>query len=422
MKGPPKRFTPVPYAYHQCVDVEIVDVTNLGQGVGRDREWVIMVPYCLPGERVRARIFRNHATYSEADLIDVITPSPGRRAPGCPHFTECGGCQYQHMRLSAQRLLKQRQVAQLFRRIGGIEAPPVMPTLGDEHAYGYRSKLTPHYSASREVIGFMRAGRRQILDIADCPLGRPALRAALPGARRALRERPQSSGRKARGGTLLLRESVQETVITDMKAVAEAEVRGLALRFVAGEFFQTNPTMLERMVDVMRAAISESGVRYLVDAYCGVGLFALTCADLVEKSLGLEISEPAVNLAEANAQRNRITNARFLAGDANSLFQEVAFPPEASALIIDPPRKGCDPGFLAQAAAFKPKVIAYMSCDPATQARDVRILCAAGWNVTSITPIDLFPQTRHIESLAILRADEQAPRADSGDADNTPQP
>ncbi len=402
MKGPPKSFKAVPYAYHQCVDVTIVDVTNLGQGVGRDGDWVIMVPYCLPGERVRARIFRNHANYSEADLDEVLTASPGRSAPECPLFTECGGCQYQHMGLSSQRLLKQRQVAQLFRRIGGIEAPPVLPTLGDDHAYGYRSKLTPHYSASREVIGFMRAGRRQILDVADCPLGRPALRAALPAARDALRDTPPKAGRKARGGTLLLRESLNETVVTDMKAVAEAEVRGVAFRFVAGEFFQNNPTILERMVDAMRTAITDAGVRYLVDAYCGVGLFALTCADLVEASLGLEISEAAVTLAESNAQRNHITNARFLAGDANSLFKEVTFPPEASALIIDPPRKGCDPDFLAQVSAFKPKLIAYMSCDPATQARDVRILCAAGWRVHSITPIDLFPQTRHIESLALL--------------------
>lgn len=394
---------PQPYAYHQELELEIHDLTQTGQGVGRDEGWVIMVPYVLPGERVRVRIYRNHASYSDADLVAVLRPSPTRKRPQCALFGECGGCQYQHSPLDYQRLLKQKHVAECFRRIAKYADPPVTLTVGSEHAYGYRSKLTPHYDRQRRAIGFMRAGRRQILDLEQCPIASEAINAALPAARERVR-----LAQSKRGGTLLLRDNGRE-VIEDMRAPTHQRVGDLDFAYVAGGFFQNNPFALPLMIGVVRDALLESDARVLVDAYCGAGLFALSCAADVERVIGLEIAEDAVRLATKNAESNAIHNCHFVAGDAAALFHSVDSAAEETAVIIDPPRKGCDTAFLEQLDAFRPRRLIYVSCDPATQARDVGFLLERGWTLTRITPIDLFPQTRHIESVAVLQPPTEHP-------------
>lgn len=479
----PATFQPWPFAYHEEIVVKIESLTNMGYGIGRvalsqsclelqdaaeaaaeealkglsssqrrrrrrkksqertsameqatlravddleagagGAQWVVQVPFAIPGETVRAKVYRNRKRYSEADLVDVVEPSADRTEPECPLFSQCGGCQYQHMSLPAQREAKRQQVSELLERLGGLELPEgvvVEAPLGTAEAYGYRSKLTPHFeppakTAAGEItaIGFKSGRGRFIIDVAECAIATPAINAAMGGAREAARAEARErfgAGKKAKGGTLLLRDTPSHGVVTDPLQVVSERVRHLDLQFRAGDFFQNNPYVLPLMVEhVLQEATAPSTPggadrpRFLVDAYCGGGLFALSAAELFEEVIGVEVSEGSVASAKENAERNGIENCDFTANDSAAIFKRIPehFLPRETAMIIDPPRKGCDEPFLRQLLEFRPRRLVYVSCDPSTQARDAKFILADGaYRVTRVRPVDLFPQTRHIENV-----------------------
>ena len=404
-----KKFNDLPFAYHAELELDIATLTNLGSGLGRvalpgetEAKWVIMVPFALPGERVRVRVFRNHKNFSEADLVTVLTPSPARVAATCPLFGRCGGCQYQHLAYADQLAWKQRQVAELLQHMAGVTFP-VAPVIASPRALGYRSKITPHFNPPRAgqpmPIGFLRQGTRfDILDVPQCPIATPAINDRLTAVRADVHARRASY---TRGATLLLREASGE-VTTDYDAIVTESVGDLKLRFLARDFFQNNPFILPAFTHYVRAQAAGSGARFLVDAYCGSGLFALTAAPAFEAVAGIELSASSITFARENAAANGIANATFQAGDASAIFQGLTFPPVDTAVIIDPPRKGCDEAFLTQLFAFGPRAVVYVSCDPATQMRDLGHFLTAGYAVTAVQPFDLFPQTRHLECVLTL--------------------
>ncbi len=479
-----RKFNDHPFGYHEEIELEISTLTNLGSGLGRvtlpaneaggppavQGGWVVMVPFTLPGERVRARVFRNHKNFSEADLVTVLTPSPERVAPRCPLFGKCGGCQYQHLDYRAQLEWKRRQVEELLLHMAGL-AFTVSPVVPSPREYGYRSKITPHFAAPRfrvpgrspapsaapatlvateavddarpdegdELpltnpadavapalagafpIGFLRQGTRfDIVDVPYCPIATEAINLRLGAVREAVQAKAASY---TRGATLLLREAsgqvttdydaiITETVTTeDVKAGGSPAVQAsrpsgspeaIKLHFLARDFFQNNPFILPAFTGYVRRQAAASGARFLVDAYCGSGLFALTAAFAFEHVAGVEISESSVRFARENASANGITNATFLAADAAAIFAGLTFPAADTAVIIDPPRKGCDESFLRQLFTFAPRAVVYVSCDPATQMRDLKSFLAAGYEVTAAQPFDLFPQTRHLECVLTL--------------------
>jgi len=410
--GKPKKFNDQPFAYHAEIELEIATLTNLGSGLGRvalpgepEAKWVVMVPFTLPGERVRARVFRNHKNFSEADLVSVVTPSPDRIAPGCPLFGRCGGCQYQHLAYAEQLRWKQRQVAELLQHMAGVDFA-VSPTVPSPRDYAYRSKITPHFSPPREgremPIGFLRQGTRfDLIDVPRCPIATDAINARLAEVRAAVHAKRDTY---TRGATLLLRDA-SGGVTTDYDAVVTETIGDLKLHFLARDFFQNNPFILPAFTDYVRTQAAATGARFLVDAYCGSGLFALAAAPAFERVVGVEISESSVRFARENAAANRIANATFLAADAAEIFAGLDFPPADTVVIIDPPRKGCDEIFLRQLFAFGPRAVVYVSCDPATQMRDLRHFLAAGYALMAAQPFDLFPQTRHLECvLTLVRA------------------
>jgi len=401
-----------------------------------------MVPFALPGERVRARIFRNHKNYSEADLLAVLTPSSHRiLSPRCPLFGRCGGCQYQHLLYAEQLKWKQRQVRELLQHLAGIEFD-VAPVLASPREFGYRSKITPHFSAPKrgeEVpspdisaartgppstldprlsadfpIGFLKQGSRfELIDVPRCEIATEAINQALAGIRTDVRSR-LTAGEFKRDATLLLRQAA-EGVVTDYTAVITEEIplphpasgiqdpRSLRLRFLARDFFQNNPFILPAFAAYVRDQAAASGASFLIDAYCGSGLFALAAAPRFARVAGVEISETSVGFARENAAANGIANASFLAADAAAIFAGLEFPPGDTVVVIDPPRKGCDEPFLRQLFAFGPRAVVYVSCDPATQMRDLGGFLSAGYALTAVQPFDLFPQTRHLECVITLR-------------------
>lgn len=485
--GKKKKFDDHPFPYRTEIELEISTLTNLGVGLGRvalensqpstlssqptqpQSGWVVMVPFTLPGERVRARVYRNHKNFSEADLLEVLTPSPHRIAPECPLFGRCGGCQYQHLTYDEQLAWKRRQVEELLRHMADVEFP-VAPTVPSPRRYGYRSKITPHFqvrgvrsaergapaqpAASEPVatpIGFLKQGTRfDLLDVPACPIATPEINAKLTEVRARTHAR-LAAGEFKRDATLLLRHA-QEGVITDYDAVIHeviaqsvaglgeagpgsttpatttasaaaqnaanagvppsafslppgASAAPLRLHFLARDFFQNNPFILPAFTSYVREQAQASGARYLVDAYCGSGLFALSCAPAFERVAGVEVSETSVKFARENAAANGIANAVFSAGDAATIFAglDACFAPRDTAVVIDPPRKGCDESFLAQLFTFGPRAVVYVSCDPATQMRDLKSFLAAGYELTAVQPFDLFPQTRHLECVITLR-------------------
>ena len=364
-----------------------------------------MAPFTIPGERVRVRVFRNFPSYSEADLVEVLEPSPDRVGARCSLFQICGGCQYQHIAYKRQLSEKTRQVGELMQKLGTIDHP-VEPARGSPKVYNYRSKLTPHYNRpgkdGTQPIGFLQYGRRnQLVDVEQCPIATEAINAALPEAREAAGN-AGGKKRRQRGGTLLMRDAL-EGVITDPQAIISERVGEITFQYKAGEFFQNNPFILPEMVAHVASEASSERVRFLVDAYCGVGLFTLSAADRFEQVAGVEISEPAVRWAQANARISGIGNARFVIGKAEAIFNGLTFPAKETAVVIDPPRKGCDEKFRRQLMEYRPQRIVYVSCDPATQARDLKIFIESGYVIARIQPFDLFPHTRHIENVVTLK-------------------
>ena len=402
----PKKFNPEPFDYHQEIDLSIDTLTNLGQGLGRIDGWVVIVPFVLPGEKIRARVYRNHKNYSDADLIEIIESSPDRIEPRCPLFGECGGCQYQNLAYETQIGWKQRQVAELLEHMAGIEFP-VNEVITSPRQYHYRSKITPHFQKPRDgkiaAIGFLIANRRQqILDVPSCPIAMEPINAALTTVRETARDRAKSY---KKGATLLLRASADAQVITDPKAVATESVGELDFKFLAGDFFQNNPFILPAFTSYVREQAVAHGSKYLVDAYCGSGLFTLTAAPAFERATGIEVSEGSIKWAKENATQNQITNCDFLAGEVEDLFARVTYPGDETSVIIDPPRKGSSPEFLEQLFRFAPRSVVYVSCNPSTQMRDLKLFAEAGYQLTAVQPFDLFPQTRHLECVMTLTRD-----------------
>lgn len=394
---PPKKFNPTPFAYHEEIELEVTTLTNMGQGLGRVDGWVVLVPFSLPGEMVIARIYRNDKNFSEGDLVRVLHPSPHRVAPRCALFGSCGGCQYQHLAYAEQLEWKRRQVAELLKHMGQLEFP-VEPVIPSPQQYHYRSKITPHFERPREgvveEIGFLRPGRgRALVDVERCEIATEPINTALKQVRADVRARAESF---KKGATLLLRDA-SGVVHTDHGATATEEVCGKSLQFLAGNFFQNNPYILDSFVSYGIAQAIATGAEYLVDAYCGSGLFTLVGAADFKQVLGIEVNASAVARAKTNAARLGVGNCDFKTGFAESIFAEVTFPAEKTGVLIDPPRAGCDEAFLSQLFQYGPHAIVYVSCNPATQMRDLRHFTAQGYAPVRIQPFDLFPQTKHLE-------------------------
>lgn len=421
-----------PFEVGEELEVKIDSLTNLGHGVARyegesdedERSGVvILIPYVIPGETVVCRVWRNHKQHASADLVRVVDPSPERVAPRCSLYGDCGGCQYQHMSLTSQREWKKNHLEEALTRLAGAPGIKVEETQGGDAAYGYRTKLTPHYDKPKEdgelrAIGFNGA-RFKIVDVENCPIATDQVNEKLGDVRREMRDRTRwmvdafqtgRSKKKPKGGTILLRHH-ERGVATDHNEVVSERVNGIRFKFKANDFWQNNANALPKLVEHVRLETSRNGdIRFLVDCYCGGGLFALTSADKFEGVFGIEISESSVRSAQANARSNNITNVEFQADSAEAIFDSVLhLPPEQTAVILDPPRKGASLDFLEQLTRFAPAVVVYVSCDPATQARDANILLENGYQITKAVPFDLFPQTRHIESVLTFARHSSSP-------------
>jgi tRNA/tmRNA/rRNA uracil-C5-methylase (TrmA/RlmC/RlmD family) len=368
----------------QRLRIRIDDIAFGGEGVGRIEDFVVFVPFVIPGEEVEVELSEMKKRFARARLIEVVKPSPERVTAVCPYFGQCGGCQYQHMAYAAQLRVKHKQISDLFQRIGGLSGAVIDPVVPCPAAYGYRNRIMIRSQWDKFKqglnIGFIRHDNRLVVDIDQCPISEPAINEQI------LRVRADPP---PKGG---------------LKVVLRVQPEGWEVP--ADSFFQNNFHLLPKLVEVVRERMATSGARYLTDVYCGVGFFSLELADLVEAFVGIELDERAIKAARHNAAHRHATNGEFRVGRAEDLLPASLsrFSAGQTAVILDPPRKGCAKETIGLLRQMPLAQILYVSCHPATLARDLSLLTAEGiYELRRVTPLDMFPQTQHVESVADLR-------------------
>lgn len=362
----------------------ICDIAFGGEGVARIEDFVVFVPFVIVGEIVEAEIAEVKKRFARAKLIRVIEPSPERVEPPCRYFGDCGGCQYQHLDYASQLRLKHKQIGDLFERIGGFDAKLVRPVIPCPQPYGYRNRIMIRSQWDKFKqglnIGFIRNDSRLVVDLEECKIAEPALNEQI----KQVRAHPPPKG--------------------GIKVVLRIPPEGWEVP--RDSFFQNNFFLLPKLVETARDRLRESGTRYLVDVYCGVGFFGIELGDLVESFVGIELDKLAIKAARLNAAARGRANAEFAAGSAEELLPGLLtrFSAGVTTVLLDPPRKGCQPETLEMLRRARPAQIIYVSCDPATMARDLNVLCAQGvFSLVQVVPLDMFPQTSHVESVADLR-------------------
>jgi len=369
--------------------LEISDIAFGGEGVARSGEFVVFVPFVALGEQVEVEITEAKQRFARARLVKLLKAGPDRVEPLCPYFGECGGCQYQHLSYIAQLRLKQKQVADLFQRIGRLDPSTVADIIPCPQPYGYRNRIMIRSQWDKIKqglnIGFIRADNRLVVDITECKIAEPALSAQI----QEVRNNPPPKG----GIKVLLRMPPDDWEVPP------------------DSFFQNNFHLLPGLLGTVRDRLRESGTRHLVDVYCGVGFFCLSLAQDVESFAGVELDALAIKAARRNAARKGCSNGFFVSGPAEEWLPNLLarFNARETTVLLDPPRKGCDAGLLRLLRTVRPRQLIYISCHPATMARDLNVLCAEGvFKAVRVVPLDMFPQTAHVECVADLRHDPEA--------------
>jgi tRNA/tmRNA/rRNA uracil-C5-methylase (TrmA/RlmC/RlmD family) len=362
----------------------IHDIAFGGEGVGRIDDFVVFVPFVLLGEIVEVEITEVKKNFARAKLLRVEKSSPERVTPECRYFGACGGCQYQHIAYATQLQLKHKQISDLFERVGKIPADKIAPVIASPQPYGYRNRIMIRSQwngpAKKLVIGFIRADNNFVEDIEECKIAEPAISEQI----KSVRANPPPKG----GIKIVLRIPPENWDVPP------------------DSFFQNNFFLLPKLVETVRGFLRDGGAKHLVDLYCGVGFFGIELADLVESFVGVEYDRLAVKSAQKNLASHKISNGEFISSTVEEVLPELLkkFSPEKTSVILDPPRKGCLPETLNLLRENRPSQVIYVSCHPATMARDLNILCADGvFELARVQPLDMFPQTQHVECVADLR-------------------
>jgi len=444
----------------QLVELEITDLADSGDGVGRLGQLVVFVPDTVTGDRAQVRLMQVKSDSAIGKLDDLTAASSHRIRPSCIVADKCGGCQWQHINYRYQLTAKENIVIQALQRIGGFTAPPVDPVLSgpDLTSLGYRNKATyPLATSSTGQIqaGYYQKGSHRLINLNQCPVQDDRLNLLLTNIKQDLQQRgwktydeKQQTGEVRhlslrigrRTGEILLTLVVRSADLPGIKEQAAQWMKrypkivgvclninprntnvifgrdtrcilgkpylreifsGLEFQIRADTFFQVNSEAAETLLQVIADELNLAGNEVLIDAYCGIGTFTLPLANLVSKAIGLEVQESAVEQAQLNAALNHLTNVSFYAGEVEKLLPELDIQPDV--VLLDPPRKGCDRAVLESLVALSPSRIAYISCKPSTLARDLKFLCQnGGYQLTRVQPADFFPQTPHVECAAFL--------------------
>lgn len=443
----------------QVVTVPIRRLGINGEGVGYVDRQVVFVDGALPGETVRARVTEIHPSYARAQLVRLLAPSPERAMPSCPVYDRCGGCQVQHLSYAGQLAAKKEIVREAFARYTGLADPPVRDCIGMDNPWAYRNKaqLQAVWRNGRLEVGLFEPGSHRLVPLQDCPVTHPRVNEMIRVARQTLEGLgiPPYDERTRTGvvRTLVARVGIatgegQLTFVTRTHRLPRADelvkrlrerlpyvtsimqnVNPRATSLIFGEvtrrlwgkdrieerlgplrfwlspraFFQLNPEQTVKLYNVVREAAALTGTERVVDAYCGVGTIALWLAPFAREVRGMDVIPEAIDDARRNAKANGLANVRFAVGKAEDLLPQwgrEGFVPDV--VVVDPPRTGLDEALLSTLLALRPTRLVYVSCNPATLAKNCKVLLEGGFRLQWIQPVDMFPHTSHVETVTLL--------------------
>jgi 23S rRNA (uracil1939-C5)-methyltransferase len=405
-------------------EVTLTTLTYGGEAMGRLPDGrAVFVPFGLPNERVRVRLTEEKKGFARGEIIEILQTSAERIEPRCIHFSKCGGCHYQNLSYENQLKAKTDILRDQLKRIGKIENPPVKPMIASEHEWHYRNHLQFHLTEEGK-LGFVNSRGRAVLPILECHLPETGIQTFWPELQFESRaDVDRVSLRSGLDEELLVIFESETTDIPELDIEADvsivhiyeehtAVIAGqdhLTMRVLdedfhvsAASFFQVNTGMAEKMVKHLQTSLPVSLSTVLLDVYCGAGLFSKFFAPVCKQVIGIESSESACEDFAINL--DEFENVELYEGSAEEVLPGLAGKFDGSlCMIVDPPRAGIEKHALDAIINIKPQVIAYVSCDPSTLARDAARLIKAGYQLEEITPFDLFPQTYHIESISLFK-------------------
>ena len=412
------------------IELNIHAISTEGLGIGRFGDFVVFVDGAIPGDVVTARITRPKSRFAVAALEAVIQPSASRITPPCPVAAHCGGCGWQHIDYQTQLSLKKQIVTDTLTRIGGVANPPVADVAGMANPWEYRNKAVFHVDSNGKV-GVYAPRSRRVVEISSCGIVHQAHRAALSAVKASkhqslIRDVMFRAGDDSNMVALTTHDPLSkadyanltadfadccDTLVINGKTAlgggfVTITLSGITYKLSAASFFQVNTAQAQVLYDTALSQIPAAKTETIIDAHCGVGSIALYAASRAANVIGVDIEPAAIADATYNAEFNKIRNARFICGTAEKELPKLLATPQNAVIFLDPPRKGCDKSLLetliADASRNGLQRIVYISCDPATLARDVKILTQGGFHLADVRPVDMFPHTSEIEVSCLL--------------------
>ena len=445
-----------PVKKNEELELTIDSVTLEGAGVGRVNGFAIFVSGALAGERVRVHVIKVTSSYAVGKLLEVVEPSFHRAEPLCSVYAKCGGCAFGHVTYEEELRIKERQVADALTRLGGLKDVPLRPIIGMETPERYRNKGAFPYGITENgpAFGFYAPRSHRLVPVEDCRIEQESVcRAvqAVKGWAKQYRIPPYEEGtgqgclrhavvRATTSGELMAvvvtrgdfphkRELVEALSFTDSvywnrndrhtnvifsssftllsgKPTLRETLCGLAFEVSPRSFLQVNPIQTQKLYGAALDLLTPQSGETVADVYCGIGTISLLLAQRAGQVIGIEVVPEAVENARENAARNGIQNASFLCAPAEEALPKLVQEGQTiDCLIVDPPRKGCDPQVIDAILASGARRMVYVSCNPATLARDIKLLTAVGFTVQAVQPVDMFPRCGHVETVVLLSRD-----------------
>ena len=392
----------------QLLSLSLVSWGRLGEAWAQYQDWDVFVFGGIPGEKVVAEVLRVYRNRLSARVVEVLEPSPHRIQPPCPYYGECTGCQWQHVAYDYQLDVKLEKVVDALRRVGGFPDPAVSPVQPSPRHFRYRNHARMTIGP-QGALGFVNRETHRFVQVDDCMLMHTGVNNLLAQLQDNCAETTQLSIRAGEEtGDFLVQPTLKSPAVsvpTGQKHYLES-VNRRNFRVASPSFFQVNIQQTSNLIETVRRELALQSTDLLLDAYTGVGTFAILLAPYVRRVIAIEESAAAVADARENAVG--LDNVEFLLGKTEDVLGSVAEKPDV--VLLDPPRAGCQPSALASLLRLAPPRVVYVSCDPETLGRDLKLLCQGPYRLTAVHPLDMFPQTHHVESVAVLERTQPPPQ------------
>lgn len=392
------------YQIGETLNVKIEKIVPNGYGLAFAENLTVFVPLSVTDDKLRVRIYQTKNKTAFAEIIEIIEPSDLRIDAPCEYFGRCGGCDFQQMNYENQLTAKLAILKDCLTRIGKINYEKEIEIIPSPREFNYRARVGWQVDTQRKKIGYFQRNSHKVIDVETCPILTEDLQKTLTDVRETIEwesfwnQKITIEAASADGNISIY----SDEIIEPTNEIA-FETRGEKYFYSAKSFFQGNPFLIEKLLEL---ALGDASGKIALDLYCGVGLFTLPLARKFEKAIGIEANRDAIDFAERSAENARLKNIEFHADSVDDFLDENKLD-EIDLIVLDPPRSGAEKKTIENIINIKSPKISYISCEPSILARDLRLFLDAGYSIESITAIDLFPQTHHIETVVRLKLDSK---------------